>query len=1018
MWRPGYFRHQLRKFIQVGRQSGWDTAIARAMAVVQSQLKRPAGVRLGKPGCSYPEWILQNEQPASVTVSQSQPDSAPRFSILLPLGELQCERLCDTVDSIVALQYPNWELVLAVAGSCSSETAACLKPGLGEAGRLHLEVIKPWHGTAAALNAAVRLSTGAYTLAISQGDRLAPNALFEIAALLNEHPELDIVYFDEDRYLQQGSKRSAPWFKPSAFSPALLLSVNYLSHAAIRRELITALGGYNRKMEGAHEWDLILRGVEQTQRIAHIPKVLFHARCVDREGTGSAKPDVAVREAEKRCIAAHLSRRDPEGRSYEVSVRPSGAYHLRLPVAGSQVSIIIPTKDRLDLLRACITSLLERTSYPNFEILLIDTGSTQSGVLEYYRQLESDPRIHLVSCPGRFNYSAANNLGASKAQGSFLLFLNNDTRITHGDWLEEMVGWAEQPGVGAVGAKLLRPDGTYQHAGMVMGLAGHSSHVFDGCREPIEGPFGSADWYRNYLAVTGACMLVPRGVFEHLGGFDTEYQVGYSDIEFCLRIVAAGYQVVYSPFAELVHDEGGTRGLSLPPADVLRASMQFLPVLHTGDPYFNPNLSQLSREPVPACKGDESRLGHIERILKLYGLVSSAGGGDGIFERLLDRLPASEWPLFPLDYLAPYGRGQGKRLLLVSHDLSLSGAPTILFQLAVYLQERGYSITVLSPMDGPLRERYLDAGMDARVEAGLLDDARLLVEPVAAHDLLLANTILSWRAIHAARAMGRPSLWWIHEAEAGRDQARFDEHIASAFPAAGKVVFPAQHTAALYAPYALSDNFETVYIGVKFDTGLEAGDQRIRRRAGKFSLVSVGSIEPRKGQDILLDALAILPDGIRKEIACTFIGRTLDPAYADKLARTIRKRRLQDVYFEGELSSPQVRAHLETCEVFVLPSRSEALPRALLEAMALGKAVIAASVGSIPEVLEGGSGLSFPAGDAKALAHQIASLYGDRSAIDRLGEQARLAIEARFTFEAFAGRMSALVQEALSPVKL
>ena len=1008
--RRGYLRYLTRRFIQVGHQSGWRVAISRAAASLQSEWQELREIRTSKPGCSYPEWIRQNEELEPSNGAQKELAFSPRLCVLLPVRSPHAARVRDTIASLQEQSYPHWRLCLLAPRHRSKEMEARLVGLPAEDTRIHIEWMEAWSGSAAALNTALEHCQADYFLVMSQGDELAPNALFEIAALLNEQPGLDLVYFDEDRVSKHGKVRHSPWFKPSSFSPALLLSVNYLTHAAIRRELAAGLGGYDSQIEGAHEWDLAFRCVESTQKIGHIPKVLYHESGRGSEGARG------IREAELACIAAHLRRQDPLSRDYQVSSLPSGVYRARMPVSDRLVSIIIPSKDKLEWISACLASILDRTTYPNYEILLVDTGSTQAGVLDYYRELESNPRFRLIRYTGPFNYSAANNLGASMARGSFLLFLNNDTRILNGDWLDELVGWGEQPGVGVVGGKLMRPDGTIQHAGLVLGLAGHASHVYDGYRPPVDSPFGSADWYRNYLAVTGACMLVSREVFEASGGYDTRYRIGYSDIEFCLRVVRSGYQVVYTPFAALLHNEGETRGLGLPPSDVLRAAFHFLPVLRSGDPNFNPNLSYLSRKPQPVCQPEESRQEHVERILLHYGLVSIARYGSGFMDGFQARHPATEWPLFPLDSLDAHPRPEGRRLLLVSHDFSQSGAPRVLFKLALYLQDHGYTVRVLSPTDGPLKESYLQAGIDAQVIDGLLEDARLLLERLAAHDFLLANTILSWRAVHAARALGKPAIWWIHEAEAGRDLARFREPVASAFTAARRVVFPVQYTANLYSPFIAAGNFETIHPGIDLDAGNAASQPPPGQDTRTFKLVAVGSIEPRKGQDLLLKALVKLPPEIRQHVTCTFIGRPLDPAYGEKLSRMVARLRLQGVEFTGELPSQMVHSYLLASDVFLLPSRGESLPVALLEAMALGKAVIAASVGGVPEVLEGGCGLSFPAGDVRALADQIAHLYNDRSAVSLLGERARRAVQERFTFEAFARRMLTLVEEAFQPV--
>ncbi len=409
-------------------------------------------------------------------------------------------------------------------------------------------------------NQALSMAHGEFVVLLDHDDLLAPNLLYEVVRLLNQDHTADIIYYDEDKVSEDGTNRRDPWFKPGRWSPDLLLSTNYLMHSVIRRTLLLEANGFDSQMDGAQDWDLSLRLTSKPRQIRHIPRVLYHWRQMPGSAARDANAKPWALPAQERCVAAQLERMEVPGARV---VFPSlGRVRVLWPSTGMKVSIIIPTKDKVELLRDCLSSILAQTSYPDYEIILVDTGSTADETRSYYAELAAEPRVRIVEYSGAFNYSLANNLGVQHASGELLLFLNNDTAALDPDWLDELAGWAARPEVGVVGCKLLRPDGTIQHAGIIMGLAGHGSHIFEGEREDHYGLFGSSEWYRDYLAVTGACMAMRREVFEELGGFDPAYQIGYGDIDICLRAGAASYRVVYTPFARVLHHEGATRGFN------------------------------------------------------------------------------------------------------------------------------------------------------------------------------------------------------------------------------------------------------------------------------------------------------------------------------------------------------------------------------------------------------------------------------------------------------------------------
>jgi GT2 family glycosyltransferase len=342
--------------------------------------------------------------------------------------------------------------------------------------------------------------------------------------------------------------------------------------------------------------------------------VLYHWRQVSGSTSARHTAKAWVFDRQLACVENHLQRRGVE--DVKASFPKPGVLRVVWPTQGSQVSIIIPTKNKVEYLTRCVNSILQRTHYDHYEIVLVDSGSHEADTLAYYRILEGEPRVRMVDFKGEFNYSAANNLGAQLSDGDILLFLNNDIEILESDWLEELVRWAERPQIGVVGAKLLYPDDTIQHAGVIIGMQGHASHIFWGAHEGQGTIFGSVDWYRNYMAVTGACLMTRRSLFQEIGGFNEDYELAFSDTEFCVRVVEKGYRVLYTPHTRLRHYEGRSRGDYIPKKDIITGYNQMRDLVMGGDPYFNPNLSYARRMPTLRNPAEETRLERLERILK------------------------------------------------------------------------------------------------------------------------------------------------------------------------------------------------------------------------------------------------------------------------------------------------------------------------------------------------------------------------------------------------------------------
>lgn len=483
----------------------------------------------------------------------------PLVSVILPVYNTPEPLLRRAIESVRDQIYGNWELCIADDMSTDPMVVAVLDE-YAEADERIRVVHRMENGhIAAASNSALQLASGSWIAPMDHDDELAPHALAHVALVLAGRPEAGMLYTDEDK-IDLDSHRHAPYFKPD-FDPLLLLGQNYLGHLIFyRHDLVKAVGGYREGLEGSQDWDLSLRISELlgAEQVVHLPRVLYHWRAHPGSTAGgmSAKPYATL--AGRRAVVEHLAR---QRRSGDVITNPATGWHRikwHIPSQAPKVSIIVPTRDGR-LLARCLDSLFRLTSYPNYEIAVVDNGSLGWETLDYLRAQEHLVRVIRDERP--FNYSALNNFAASRSDGDVFCLLNDDCEITSAEWLDELVGQLSQDGVGAVGAKLLYPDGRIQHAGVVLGLDGVAGHVHRLSDRMASGHGGRLHLAQSFSAVTAACMVVRREAWEQVGGLDTEnLAVAFNDVDLCLRIGEAGWRIVWTPFAEMVHHESATRG--------------------------------------------------------------------------------------------------------------------------------------------------------------------------------------------------------------------------------------------------------------------------------------------------------------------------------------------------------------------------------------------------------------------------------------------------------------------------
>jgi len=530
----------------------------------------------------YRLWVRQS-QPSRETLQRQREWSLNRarsFCLITFVDDGPGWRADRTAASLRAQSYPGWEWVLVAAEADVARVEALVARTSSDQ-RVRVAGVPRGASRAEAWNRALDEARAEFAGVLGPHDLLAPSALYEMAVALERHPDCDLLYSDEDR-LSRRHRRYQPCFKPD-WSPELLLSSNYIGRLAmVRVAAARAVDGF-RRCDHAEEWDLFLRLSRSGALIRRVPRCLYHRAEADAL-EGLTRPEAVVRD---HCRALGLS----------VTATTADGSRAIWDIQGEPtVSIVIPNRNAARIIRQCVTGLLHRTSYRHVEIVIVDNNSTDPEVLEFYRSLESDPRVRVVPFDRPFNFSAACNRGAAASRGDLLLFLNNDIEVIDADWLGELVRWVQLPAIGVAGAKLLYPDGTIQHAGVVFGI-GLVGHIFARAPEGSTGLFGSSESCRNYLAVTGACQMMRREVFDRLGGFDERFRISFSDVVFCLEAWRAGYRVVYAPHARLVHHESYTRKRDDSAQDMELLARYLQEHAFVEDPFLHPELNPKSFVP-------------------------------------------------------------------------------------------------------------------------------------------------------------------------------------------------------------------------------------------------------------------------------------------------------------------------------------------------------------------------------------------------------------------------------------
>ena len=550
------------------------------------KLHSHGAVRLRSAAAEYQEWLQRHRASASDLAGMRHEARAfanqPLISVITPIYNTSVQWLSEAIESVLAQAYENWELLLIDDGSSAAELVDALGALAARDRRIILDRTGKNEGISAASNRALALARGEWIALLDHDDVIEPDSLFQMVKLLQTHPDADLIYSDEDKLTDDGCE--SPVFKPD-WSPDLFRSHNYIGHlTAIRRKLVQKVGGFRSEFDSAQDYDLFFRVIEQTDRIHHVPRVLYHWRRSSNSSAISVRQKPGQFEAGRCAVQEHLQRKGILGH-VAIDWRTHTYWVKRELAAAKQISIIIPAGDRLDLLSRCVESLSRKTSYPNYKIVVV-SDDRQSDEADSYFSRVKDRRLIYEGTP---SLPALNNFAVRQTDSPWLLFLRNDVEAIESDWLTIMAEHVQRPEVGAVGAQLLNPTETIEHAGIVVGVNGIAQPAFRYVSAEQPGVTRQLHVTRNCSAISSVCMLTRREIFQEVGGFDESLPNGFADVDLCLKMRRSGYLIVYTPFAKLYEHEPQRDKVDMSSVAIMRERWSDTV---ERDPYYNPNLSR------------------------------------------------------------------------------------------------------------------------------------------------------------------------------------------------------------------------------------------------------------------------------------------------------------------------------------------------------------------------------------------------------------------------------------------
>ena len=926
-----------------------------------------------------------------------------KISIVVPVYNTPLRFLEEMIGSVTTQFYENWELILVDDASPQLHIREVLSKLPEKDHRIRV-VFRTANGhISEATNDGIKEASGDFIALVDHDDTLPPDALLHIAECIAQHPDVDWIYTDEDK-IDASGRRYDPQFK-AGWSPEMAITHNYTHHlTVIRKLLVDKVGGMRKGFEGAQDLDIFLRVAEITtlDKIRHIPQIGYHWRSHEESTASQGTQKTYVFDSADRAIREALTRRGLSAEPFLPQIAQKYGMCLNQlrwidsMGPGKEVTIVIPTKDRVDLLKRCISSLYKTCDKRFVKILIMDDRSTDSATLNYFQELENNSAItcRIVSPKrgdGTFNYARLINEAVDYVDTPYILQLNNDVEAIEPGWLEDLMGWLSVDGVGVVGAKLLYPNNTIQHAGVVIGPhGGLADHQFHQLSEKDVGYLALEHAARNVSAVTGACMLTSAELFRKLNGFDEiNFAVEFNDVDFCLRAIESGKRVVYTPQATLIHLTSASRGKSFNPQEHINFVKKYK---QYKDDFYSRNIRQDSMwMPV-----DGAHFAHADRVKNI-------------------------------------------RILLISHALSLTGGPIAAYECARYFAtEMGFEVTVLALQDGPVHQMYDELGIPVIVthELGdihLLHTIKLqaalqkinnLIHVGEKFDLVVCNTLTTFWGVMLANQSKIPAIWHIHESIGdGRYASTFldaaiGNMVALAFLKANRVVFQANATRAIYGEFETIENLNTIPGGLPLQRiekfRLANSKSTLRKKYGipddAYVVILVGTTCIRKGQAVFLDAINQMSiDSIPANVSFLMVG-AIDGHYLESLREKITRLNLKNVQLVAE--TKDIYDYYALSDIFVCASFEESFPMVVLLAMAFELPIVSTDVFGIPEIVsDQQEALLFPSGDPQSMAAAILQCINDPDETNAMAARAYAKVNRLFDNEILLARHADLARK-------
>jgi len=884
----------------------------------------------------------------------------PLISVIMPIYDPPLKVLEYAIKSLQSQVYTNWELCAVDDCSKNTKIRHFMKRMTEIDNRIHFTVMDNNSGISVASNKALEIAHGEFIALLDHGDALTTDALFWIVNEINQKPDIDFIYTDECKIDKENNKKFDFFFKPD-WSPSLLLNYMYTGHLTVyRTSLIRQVGGFRSNYDFSQDYDLALRISDVTKNISHIERVLYYWRSI--RGSAANGEKSFARESNIAAIKDWYKRN-----GIDVVVNDKNGINDARPILPDnlKVSIIIPT-DSIENIQKSIQDILSNTSYLNFEIIVVTGTSTAEKLLLAYPSLDQ-----LIICyynkDGPFNFSDKCNYGVSKASGDVICFYNDDAIPVNKEWLERLLEVIILPGVACVGPLLLWNDGTIQSAGIITGTPGLADNAFSNvnANNNISFPY-DFHFIRDVSILSGACIAFKKEIFLKINGFDiNNFSNGFSDMDICFRIKEEGYRCVYTPYSIVCHDSRNTWRIKRKPDKSYPMFLYKWGKYCVRDPYFTDNMKK--------------------HYYSTYNYLCKIN--------------------VPISNLRD--KKNGRDILFVVHCLERVGAPIVLLDMVRILIDNGDSPVIMSSSDGPLKQEFLNLGVNV-----ILDKSFQYTFPVFEYfarnfDLVVVNTLGCGKAITALNGSFVPVLWWIHESQYLINA--YKEFIPAEIGKNIKIFAVSNYSAKSLIHGGLKYNYGILPYGI---SDISFKDNEIKKD-NKFLILTIGSIYPRKGQDVLLKAIKTLDKNIFSQAVFVFIGGSIENKIYNKLLKFMKKNK--NVVCLPLMPRDELWQWYIKADCLIVPSRSDPLPVVATEAMMFSKPVICSDqTGTADYITQHENGIIFKSKDHIALANSITFAVNNRDKMIEMGHKARNDIyEKHFSLNIFKERILKLINEVI-----